>query len=94
MLEGPFRGTEALAAGLLTRHQLHAPRFRPGLPDVYLSAGVGADLAMRSRAAYLMVRDRGWVLGGYSAAALLGGDCGPTGSGATRSRSQSWEVAG
>ncbi len=49
---------------------------------------------MRSRAAYLMVRDRGWVLGGYSAAALLGADCGSTGSGSTRSRSQSWEVAG
>ncbi len=32
MLEGPFRGTEALAAGLLTRHQLHAPRFRRVFP--------------------------------------------------------------
>jgi hypothetical protein len=73
----PFLGTEAIARGLLTRDQVYGPRFRRVLPDVYVPAGVELDLAMRSRAAYMMVRERGGVLGGYSAALLLGAECGP-----------------
>jgi hypothetical protein len=66
-----------LAAGLLTRAQLYSPRYCRVYPDVYLSAGLELDLATRSRAAYLLVRDRGGVLAGYSAAVALGADCAP-----------------
>ena len=77
MLGAPFRGTEALAAGLLTRARLYGPRYRRVYPDVYLPADRELDLATRSRAAYLLVQDRGGVLAGYAAAAVLGVDCAP-----------------
>jgi len=77
VLAGPFRGTAVLAEGLLTRAQLYGPRYRRVYPDVYLPAGLKLDLATRSRAAYLLVGDRGGVLAGYSAAAALGADCAP-----------------
>lgn len=73
----PFRGTEALASGRLTRGRLYGPRYRRVFPDVYLPAEVELDLPTRSRAAYLLVQDRGGVLAGYSAAALLGADRAP-----------------
>jgi len=38
---------------------------------------VPVDFAVRTRAAYLLVSHRGGVLAGYSAALLLGADCGP-----------------
>jgi len=72
-----FRGSEALAAGALTRGQLRGPRFRRVFPDVYAPAGLADDLTTRSLAAYLLVRDQGGVLAGYSAAMLLGVDCAP-----------------
>ena len=75
VLGGPFRGTEAVAAGLVSPDQLRGPRYRRVYPDVYLPSGVELDLCARSRAAYLLVRDRGGALAGYSAAALLGADC-------------------
>jgi SAM-dependent methyltransferase len=62
VLEGPFRGTEAIQRGLVTKRQLRGPRFRRLFPDVYVQATLGLDLAVRSRAAYLFVRDRGRVL--------------------------------
>jgi Protein of unknown function (DUF559) len=77
VLDGPFRGTEALAAGLLTRHQLYGTRFRRIFPDVYAPAGPEPSFETRSRAAFLLVRDRGGVLGGYSAACVLGAPCAP-----------------
>jgi hypothetical protein len=77
VLGAPFRGTEAVAAGLLTRARLYGPRYRRVYPDVYLPADLELDLATRSRAAYLLVRDRGGVLAGYAAAAVLGVDCAP-----------------
>src|SRR5882757_1164833 len=77
VLAAPFRGTEAVAAGLLTRARLYGPRYRRVYPDVYLPADRPLDLATRSRAAFLLVRDRGGVLAGYSAAALHGADCAP-----------------
>ena len=80
MLREPFRGTEALAAGLLTADQLRGPRFRRVFPDVYLPSTLEPDLRARSRAAYLLVRERGGALAGYSAAAVLGADCGPRGA--------------
>jgi very-short-patch-repair endonuclease len=72
----PFRGSVAVAAGLLTRAVLRGPRFRRLFPDVYVGADVEVDLAVRSLAAAVLVGDRG-VLGGYSAAELLGASCGP-----------------
>jgi very-short-patch-repair endonuclease len=66
-----------LAAGLVTRAQLYGPRYRRVYPNVYLPAGLELDLATRSRAAYLLVQDRGGVLAGYSAAVALGADCAP-----------------
>ena len=73
----PFRGTEAVASGRLTRARLRGPRYRRVFPDVYLPADAPDDLETRSRAAYLLVSDRGGALGGYSAARLLGADCAP-----------------
>lgn len=77
MLDGPFRGTQARARGLLTASELYGPRFRRIYPDVFAPVGLAPDLAVRSRAAYLLVREHGGVLAGYSAALFLGADCGP-----------------
>jgi very-short-patch-repair endonuclease len=75
-LDGPFQGSAAVAAGLLTRDRLYGPRFRRLFPDVYVPAGVEPDLLLRSRAAAAYVGGRG-VLVGYSAAELLGASCAP-----------------
>ena len=75
-ITGAFRGSEAVAAGVLGRGELAGPRFRRLFPDVYAPAGLKVDLAARSRAAHLLVEPRG-VLAGYSAAELLGASCGP-----------------
>ena len=75
MLDEPFRGTVAVRRGLLTRGQLHGPRYRRLLPDVYVPVGTALELCTRSRAAYLHVAPRGGVLAGFSAAALLGRGC-------------------
>jgi len=77
VLGGPFRGSEAVALGLLTRARLRGAGYLRVFPDVYLPAGGVDDLATRSRAAYLLVREQGGVLAGYSAAVLLGADCAP-----------------
>lgn len=75
-LARPFRGSAAVAAGLLTRGQLRGPRFQRLFPDVYAPAHLEPDLALRSAAAAVLVEGRG-VLAGYSAAELLGASCGP-----------------
>ncbi|GAA3242328.1 hypothetical protein GCM10017691_46320 [Pseudonocardia petroleophila] len=72
----PFRGTRAVAFGILTPTMLRGPRFRRLFRDVYGCADVEVDLALRSEAAYLLVEGTG-LLGGYSAAELLGASCGP-----------------
>ena len=73
-----FRGSRAVAAGLVTWGRLRGPGFLRLFPDVYLRAGdKPPDLKLRSLAAYRLVEDRG-VLSGYSAAVLLGADCAPT----------------
>lgn len=77
VLDGPFRGSEAVRRGLLTWNQLLGPRFQRVFPDIYASADLTLDLAIRSRAAALLVANQGGVLAGYSAAALLGADCAP-----------------
>lgn len=72
----PFRGSAAVALRLVTSMQLCGPRFRRLFPDIYVCASVEVTLALRSRAAYLFIAGRG-VLGGYSAAEVLGASCGP-----------------
>jgi hypothetical protein len=78
MVAGPFRGSAAIGCGLVTPNRLRGPRYRRLFPDVYLPRSTEPpDLATWSRAAYLLVEHRGGVLGGYSAAVLLGADCAP-----------------
>jgi Protein of unknown function (DUF559) len=72
-----FRGSAAVAAGLVTPAMLRGPRFERVLPDTYVPRrDEPPDLALRSRAEALHVAGRG-VLSGYSAAELLGASCGP-----------------
>jgi len=70
----PFRGSAAIHAGIVTAKELRGPRFRRLLRDVYVAAEVEVDLALRSRAAHVLVAGRG-VLGGWSAAEILGASC-------------------
>ena len=66
-----FRGSHAVAAGLVTPDRLRGPRFRRVLPDVYTpTTAEPPGLLLRSLAAYRLVDGRG-VLSGLSAAALL-----------------------
>lgn len=66
----PFIGSEALAAGTLTRHQLRS-RFVSIHQDVYVEKGTRPTAVLRAKACWLRSRRRG-VLAGYSAAALHG----------------------
>jgi len=72
----PFRGSEALEQGKLTRRQLRGYRYQRLFPDVYLAQGTVADLHTRSYAAYLLIADHG-VLAGYSALEWLGAQAAP-----------------
>lgn len=72
----PFRGSLAVAAGLVTKGQLRGSGFRKLFPDIYLPVGLAATLAMRSRGANLLVAESG-ALAGYSAAELLGARIAP-----------------
>jgi hypothetical protein len=72
-----FRGSRAVAAGLVTRDRLRGPRFQRLLPDVYARACPNPpSLLLRSLAAYRLVEGSG-VLSGYSAATLLDAACAP-----------------
>jgi len=75
-LRQPFRGTDAVAAGLVTPKVLRGPRFRRLFSGIYIRADVEITMEVRSRAAYLLLDGSG-VLGGFSAAELLGASCGP-----------------
>ncbi len=75
-LTGPFRGSTAVAAGLVTPDQLRGPRFRRLFPDVYVPGRCEPTLDLRSRAAAVYAGRRG-ILVGYSAAELLGASSGP-----------------
>ena len=72
----PFRGSLAVTEGLVTRGELRGPGFRRLFPDIYLPAHLVPTLAMRSRAAHLLLDGRG-AIGGYSAAELLGARIAP-----------------
>jgi hypothetical protein len=76
VLTSPFRGSRAIACGLVTAKQLRGARYVRLFPDVYADASLELTYSLRSRAAYLLVQGRG-VLSGYSAAQLLGAGCGP-----------------
>jgi very-short-patch-repair endonuclease len=66
----PFVGSEALANGLLNRHQLRT-RFQAILPDVYLPRGHEPSLPERIEAAWLW-SGRKATVAGLSAAVLHG----------------------
>jgi hypothetical protein len=69
-MEEPFLGSEALAAGRLTRHQLRT-KFVTVHQDVYISSSTELNAVMRTRACWLRSRRRG-VLVGFSASAVHG----------------------
>lgn len=66
----PFRGSRAIQAGHVTRHQL-AHNFERLHRDVYIRKNVAADAVMRAKAAHVFSRG-GAVSCGLSAAALHG----------------------
>lgn len=68
----PFIGSEALAAGMLTKGQLTARHVRL-FRDVYLDSRIEVTAIDRARAAWLWSRRQG-VVGGFSAAVLHGSD--------------------
>jgi very-short-patch-repair endonuclease len=76
VIDHPFRGSDAVDAGLLTRAALQSSRYAAVFRDVFVPADLRQDLVLRSRAAYLLVPPDG-ALGGHSAAALLGAGFSP-----------------
>jgi hypothetical protein len=69
----PFRGSAAVAAGLLTWRQLEGDTWRRVLPDVYVRADLALTHQVLCAAAVIWARRRGVISGG-SAAYLLGVD--------------------
>lgn len=74
-----FRGSEAVAAGLVRWSTLRGPRFRRIFPDVYALVCEQRDDLLTERAASVLVGEQG-VLCGFSAARVLGADCAPRGA--------------
>jgi hypothetical protein len=74
-LTGPFRGSAAVAAGLITPGVLRGPRYQRLFPDVHAPADLDPDLALRALAAGVLVAGRG-VVAGHAAGELLGASCG------------------
>jgi very-short-patch-repair endonuclease len=66
----PFVGSEALASGLVKRHQLRA-RFRTVFPDVYVPKDAALTVPRRAKAAWLYSHRQG-VIAGLTASALHG----------------------
>jgi hypothetical protein len=71
-LDKPFRGSEAVARGLVSKARLRGPDFVTLGHDVYVAAGTVVDLPGEARAAVLRHPDG--VVTGTAAAALLGAD--------------------
>jgi very-short-patch-repair endonuclease len=69
----PFRGRDAVAAGLLTRRQLTSAHWKRLLPDVYLHEDSEQDHLIWCKAAALILPEGG-VISGRSAAFLYGAD--------------------
>lgn len=73
---GPFRGSHAVARGLLTRRQLRARCWKRLLHDVYVWTGVVVDgLTLIAAAALILPPDA--VFSGVAAAYLYGVELGP-----------------
>jgi very-short-patch-repair endonuclease len=71
-----FRGSAAVAAGLVSWDVLRGRRYLRLFPDTYVEAReCEPSFALRSHAAYRYVEGRG-ALAGYSAAEVLGASCG------------------
>jgi hypothetical protein len=68
--EKPFVGSEALANGLLRKHELRS-RFQAVFPDVYLAKDVPLTLDQRAIAAWLWSHRHG-VIAGLTASAIHG----------------------
>jgi hypothetical protein len=79
-IPGPFRASEAIAAGRISRGRVAGPHVERLFPDVHAEADQVADprdLAGRAREAALYVTGPPAVVGGYAAAELHGASCGP-----------------
>ncbi len=70
-LSGPFRGSEALAAGLMTRKQLAGARYRRMFRDVYVPIAAALTHELRCECAALVLPADA-VITGRSAATLRG----------------------
>lgn len=68
---GPFRGTDAVASGLLTAGQLRGPGWRPLLRNAYVAAGIPVTHRVRCEATALVAPPAA-VLTGRSAAEVRG----------------------
>jgi len=66
-LAEPFIGSEALACGKVSRHQLRT-RYRVVFPNVYLSHDAELSLELRINAAWLWSRRTGTIVGAAAAA--------------------------
>jgi hypothetical protein len=77
MRQVPFIGSEELASGRLSRHQLRVA-YRAVFPNVYVPAHVEPSLRVRIRAAWLWSGRRA-VIAGAAAAALHGSEWIPDG---------------
>ena len=69
-LRGPFIGSEALASGAVTRHELRR-YYRAIMPNIYLDKRIDPSFRQRTLAAYLWSR-RDAVISGLAASALHG----------------------
>jgi hypothetical protein len=70
VMGGPLIGSEAIAAGLLTKSQL-ATRFHRLFPDVYVERDLPINAELRAKAGWLWSGRRG-VVAGFAGAALHG----------------------
>lgn len=78
-MEEPFRGSDAVARGIVTPTRLRGPRFVRLFPDVYAPAAVPVTPVLRARAASTYAGPLG-AASAYSAAEILGASCGPWGA--------------
>jgi hypothetical protein len=82
---GPFQGTRAVRAGLLTPSELRNPCWIRIYRDIYVHDSVEITLDVRIAAAALLL-PRGGAIGGYAGAWLHGADLLPYAPAAPRSR--------
>lgn len=69
-MDEPFRGSAAITAGVLTRHELRT-RFIAVHHDVYIAKQTELTAVIRAKACWLRTRGHG-ILAGFSASALHG----------------------